>query len=203
MRVGEQENSFRKHSATSDYRIEHFRPGHRIERGNVRLEYLHRKFIGAEKAFPGLLHFRNSRSKSIEEQHSFPKTMNSFPQFLSNLARSDAAWTCSSCAKTLRQKPSTPFFNPSRLMRRDISDSSKTRQNVAPTMEQLRAPFRKKNSSTLYYTLSIILGTVAFSYGSVPMYKMVSFASTPHLETSIADYMRTDLPNDGMGRPTH
>lgn len=24
-----------------------------------------------------------------------------------------------------------------------------------------------------YYTLSIILGTVAFSYGSVPMYKMV------------------------------
>ncbi|KAG0646252.1 Cytochrome c oxidase assembly [Hyphodiscus hymeniophilus] len=40
-------------------------------------------------------------------------------------------------------------------------------------MEQLRAPFQKRNSSTLYYTLSIILGTVAFSYGSVPMYKMI------------------------------
>ena len=40
-------------------------------------------------------------------------------------------------------------------------------------MEQLREPFKKKNSSTLYYTISIILGTVAFSYGSVPMYKMV------------------------------
>ena len=25
----------------------------------------------------------------------------------------------------------------------------------------------------MFYTLSIILGTVAFSYGSVPMYKMV------------------------------
>lgn len=40
-------------------------------------------------------------------------------------------------------------------------------------MEQLREPFKKKNSSTLYYTMSIILGTVAFSYGSVPMYKMI------------------------------
>ncbi|KIN02500.1 hypothetical protein OIDMADRAFT_194982 [Oidiodendron maius Zn] len=40
-------------------------------------------------------------------------------------------------------------------------------------MEQLRKPFQKKNSTTLYYTLSIILGTVAFSYGSVPFYKMI------------------------------
>lgn len=55
-------------------------------------------------------------------------------------------------------------------------------------MEQLRAPFAHKNNSILsvfftetlapadrcsYYTLSVILGTVALSYGSVPMYKMV------------------------------
>ncbi|KAI9856791.1 MAG: Cytochrome c oxidase assembly protein cox11, mitochondrial [Vezdaea acicularis] len=40
-------------------------------------------------------------------------------------------------------------------------------------MEQLRAPFKKQNSSTLYYVLSIIMGTVALSYGSVPMYKMI------------------------------
>jgi len=40
-------------------------------------------------------------------------------------------------------------------------------------MEEMRAPFRQKNLSTLYYTISIILGTVAFSYGSVPMYKMI------------------------------
>ncbi|KAI9693460.1 MAG: Cytochrome c oxidase assembly protein cox11, mitochondrial [Bogoriella megaspora] len=40
-------------------------------------------------------------------------------------------------------------------------------------MEQLRARYQKKNSDTLYYTLSIILGTVALSYGSVPMYKMI------------------------------
>jgi len=40
-------------------------------------------------------------------------------------------------------------------------------------MEQLRSTFKERNSSTLYYSLSIILGTVAFSYGSVPMYKMI------------------------------
>ncbi|KFY87309.1 hypothetical protein V498_07225 [Pseudogymnoascus sp. VKM F-4517 (FW-2822)] len=40
-------------------------------------------------------------------------------------------------------------------------------------MEQMRAPFAKKNTSTMFYTLSIILGTVALSYGSVPLYKMI------------------------------
>ncbi|MCJ1259399.1 Cytochrome c oxidase assembly protein cox11, mitochondrial [Lignoscripta atroalba] len=40
-------------------------------------------------------------------------------------------------------------------------------------MQQLRAPFAQRNNSTLYYSLSIILGTVAISYGSVPMYKMI------------------------------
>lgn len=75
--------------------------------------------------------------------------------------------------------------------RRQLSSTGKTRQHVAPTMEQLRAPFAHKNNSILlvlltralaradwcsYYTLSVILGTVALSYGSVPMYKMVRFA---------------------------
>ncbi|KAL2073401.1 hypothetical protein VTL71DRAFT_10725 [Oculimacula yallundae] len=98
--------------------------------------------------------------------------MNRFPRLLSGLARKDAAWVCSSCARTARRNPSTPFFKPS-MNSRTISNASKPRQNVAPTMEQLRAPFAKKNVSTLYYTLSVILGTVAFSYGSVPMYKMI------------------------------
>ncbi|KAL4910109.1 hypothetical protein BDW74DRAFT_144451 [Aspergillus multicolor] len=40
------------------------------------------------------------------------------------------------------------------------------------------APFntpqsQKRNASTLYYTISIILGTVALAYGSVPLYKMI------------------------------
>jgi len=40
-------------------------------------------------------------------------------------------------------------------------------------MEQVRETFRRKNSTTMYYTLSVIIGTVALSYGSVPMYKMI------------------------------
>jgi hypothetical protein len=107
-------------------------------------------------------------------QLSFTSTMNSFPRLLSGATRREAAWTCSSCAKLLHQTTRTPFFKPSL---RNISNSSKPRQNASPTMEQMRAPFKTRNASTLYYTLSIILGTVAFSYGSVPMYKMVCYLS--------------------------
>ncbi|KAE8352680.1 cytochrome c oxidase assembly protein CtaG/Cox11-domain-containing protein [Aspergillus coremiiformis] len=40
------------------------------------------------------------------------------------------------------------------------------------------APFntaqaQKRNATTLYYTISLILGTVAVAYGSVPLYKMI------------------------------
>ncbi|KAF2154171.1 hypothetical protein K461DRAFT_327278 [Myriangium duriaei CBS 260.36] len=40
-------------------------------------------------------------------------------------------------------------------------------------MAQLRASYAARNRNILYYSLSIILGTVALSYGSVPMYKMI------------------------------
>ncbi|XXG97152.1 phosphate system positive regulatory protein pho81 [Hypoxylon texense] len=39
-------------------------------------------------------------------------------------------------------------------------------------MDRVREYYKYKNRTTMFYTLSIILGTVAFSYGSVPMYKM-------------------------------
>ncbi|EHA48224.1 hypothetical protein MCOR27_007905 [Pyricularia oryzae] len=42
-----------------------------------------------------------------------------------------------------------------------------------PSFEQVRAAYKYKNRTTMNYTFSIILGTVAFSYGSVPMYKMI------------------------------
>ena len=99
-------------------------------------------------------------------------TMNIFPRLSPSLGPKNASWMCPSCSKSRRA------FSKS-WMERSVSNTSKPRQNVAPTMEQLRAPFRKKNSSTLYYTLSIILGTVAFSYGSVPMYKMVGSKDCP------------------------
>ena len=36
-----------------------------------------------------------------------------------------------------------------------------------------------------YYTLSVILGTVALSYGSVPMYKMVSLSGIGKYRASL------------------
>ncbi|KAK4248674.1 cytochrome c oxidase assembly protein COX11 [Corynascus novoguineensis] len=44
---------------------------------------------------------------------------------------------------------------------------------AAPGMGEMSEVYRRRNRSTAYYTISIILGTVAFSYGSVPMYKMI------------------------------
>lgn len=45
-------------------------------------------------------------------------------------------------------------------------------------MDQVRAVYKQRNRTTMYYTLSVILGTVALSYGSVPLYKMVSHGSS-------------------------
>ncbi|KAM5449543.1 Cytochrome c oxidase assembly protein cox11, mitochondrial [Microsporum canis] len=45
-------------------------------------------------------------------------------------------------------------------------------QQSAPTATRsLR--WDTKNTSTMYYTISIIIGTLAVAYGSVPMYKMI------------------------------
>ncbi len=104
--------------------------------------------------------------------------MSNFPRLFSGIARQDATWMCNSCARGARQKAVTPFFKSS--MGRSIHNTPKPRQNVAPTFEQLRAPFAKRNNTILLYTLSVILGTVALSYGSVPLYKMVRFLNIPH-----------------------
>ncbi|PYH90793.1 hypothetical protein BO71DRAFT_452553 [Aspergillus ellipticus CBS 707.79] len=55
--------------------------------------------------------------------------------------------------------------------RRFFTRNSCLRQNI-------NAPFntpqsQKRNASTLYYTASLVLGTVALAYGSVPLYKMI------------------------------
>ncbi|RAK97217.1 cytochrome c oxidase assembly protein [Aspergillus ibericus CBS 121593] len=47
-----------------------------------------------------------------------------------------------------------------------------------PCRQNINAPFntpqsQKRNASTMYYTASLILGTVALAYGSVPLYKMI------------------------------
>ncbi|KAI1652113.1 amine oxidase [Daldinia loculata] len=84
---------------------------------------------------------------------------------------SASQWACASCRRALiRPSP-----------RRNVANSSARKQQTTPaapgagmpSMERVREYYRYKNRTTMYYTLSIILGTVAFSYGSVPMYKMI------------------------------
>ncbi|KAI4775454.1 hypothetical protein E4T52_09601 [Aureobasidium sp. EXF-3400] len=78
--------------------------------------------------------------------------------------RTRQPWTSTQCARPL----------PHTFFRRSIQTSPLLKQQShGPTQEQLRAQFKSKNRNTLYYTLSIILGTVALSYGSVPFYKMI------------------------------
>lgn len=53
-----------------------------------------------------------------------------------------------------------------------------------------------------YYLLSVMLGTVALSYGSVPMYKMVQNIL---IDTSIltdSSFFPSDMPAEWLGRPT-
>ncbi|KAL7623986.1 Cytochrome c oxidase assembly protein cox11, mitochondrial [Parahypoxylon ruwenzoriense] len=107
-----------------------------------------------------------------------------------NASSSPSSWTCASCRRALaRLRSSQP-------PRRTVSNSSAKKQQAppaanaaaaAPSMERMREYYKYKNRTTIcaegetsglngcprFYTLSVILGTVAFSYGSVPMYKMI------------------------------
>ncbi|CAD0092518.1 unnamed protein product [Aureobasidium mustum] len=78
--------------------------------------------------------------------------------------RTSQPWASTQCARSL----------PRSFFRRSFQTSPQLKQQGRmPTQEDLRAQFKSKNRNTLYYTLSIILGTVALSYGSVPFYKMI------------------------------
>lgn len=85
---------------------------------------------------------------------------------LLDLALNRSTFTCASCARAAFRPRTTPT--------RSIQTSQKHRQqNAIPSMQAMRNPHAKRNQNTLYYTLSIILGTVALSYGSVPLYKTI------------------------------
>ncbi|KKY32141.1 putative cytochrome c oxidase assembly protein cox11 [Diaporthe ampelina] len=64
-------------------------------------------------------------------------------------------------------------------------------------MEQAREIYRRRNRTTMFYTLSIILGTVALSYGSVPMYKMVRHGGSSGSEDDLASRL---VPVEGAKR---
>ncbi|KAI1269478.1 amine oxidase [Xylariaceae sp. FL1019] len=102
-------------------------------------------------------------------------TMSSVPRLSwSALQPNIWSWACASCRRGLA--PATPVPNrpPRRLYSKTTVRTQQQHQRAsAPSMERLREHYKYKNRTTMFYTLSIILGTVAFSYGSVPMYKMI------------------------------
>ncbi|KAI1257795.1 hypothetical protein MGN70_000839 [Eutypa lata] len=107
--------------------------------------------------------------------------MNSFTRIPWRSLQSSSLWACASCRWALgHQTRQSPILRSSR--RRGVSSSSTAKQQAeagagvnphTASMERLREYYKYKNRTTMYYTLSIILGTVAFSYGSVPLYKMI------------------------------
>lgn len=91
---------------------------------------------------------------------------------LLDLAMNRTTYTCNSCTRTLLRQRT--FFRPQHQQQsRLVQTSQRSRQNATPNMADVRKQFDKRNENTIYYTLSIILGTVALSYGSVPLYKTI------------------------------
>jgi len=91
---------------------------------------------------------------------------------LLDLAMNRLPYTCASCARTaLRHRPNTT--QPTRSIQSSQKPRQQSAQDAMASMQAMRKPFNSKNQNTLYYTLSIILGTVALSYGSVPLYKTI------------------------------
>ncbi|KAF2689692.1 hypothetical protein K458DRAFT_330315 [Lentithecium fluviatile CBS 122367] len=81
-------------------------------------------------------------------------------------------WTCSSCSRITPRLPRSPNPNIVRS-RRCLNTTTNVKSSGVPSMDQLQARYKMKNRTTMNYVFSIILGTVALSYGSVPMYKMI------------------------------
>ncbi|KYK55369.1 hypothetical protein DCS_07332 [Drechmeria coniospora] len=105
--------------------------------------------------------------------------MNGVPRVARSSTRtSSSPWACFFCQQA---RPSWVRVNVPSSFRRNVSGSTPRRAQLreqkesvhVPSMEQIRAHYNKKNATVAYYTLSLIMGTVALSYGSVPLYKMI------------------------------
>ncbi|KAH7075904.1 cytochrome c oxidase assembly protein CtaG/Cox11-domain-containing protein [Paraphoma chrysanthemicola] len=82
------------------------------------------------------------------------------------------SWTCSSCTRSLARIPRArnPAFTPAR---RWLNTTKEVRQSHVPRMDQMHARYKEKNRTVMNYVFSVIVGFVAITYGSVPMYKMI------------------------------
>ncbi|KAK5097059.1 Cytochrome c oxidase assembly protein cox11, mitochondrial [Lithohypha guttulata] len=93
--------------------------------------------------------------------------------------------TWHSIARSLRQSSSKPTPTPTsqppprthslRAQQRFFSSAHHVRQQHYRNSpyQAARSAAKEKNRTTMYYGASLIIGTVALSYGSVPLYKMI------------------------------
>ncbi|KAH8888171.1 amine oxidase [Thozetella sp. PMI_491] len=99
-------------------------------------------------------------------------SMNIISQSIRRASKSSQAWSCLFCRQARAQQPRRRLA-PGARQTSTSSSSNAQRPGAAPSMESLRDVYKKRNRTTMYYAMSVILGTVALSYGSVPMYKMI------------------------------
>ncbi|KAL7914559.1 cytochrome c oxidase assembly protein CtaG/Cox11 domain-containing protein [Trichoderma velutinum] len=98
----------------------------------------------------------------------------------SRTASSSSQWACFFCQHA-RPQSSRPNFADFRRKfsnsrpRREQQIQRQPRQNAtyAPSMDKVREQYSQKNKTIAFYTLSVIMGTLALAYGSVPFYKMI------------------------------
>ncbi|UKZ73357.1 hypothetical protein TrVFT333_001003 [Trichoderma virens FT-333] len=98
----------------------------------------------------------------------------------SRTASSSSQWACFFCQHVRPQSGRPNFadfrrkFSNSRP-RREQQTQHQPRLNAtyAPSMEKVREQYSQRNKTIAFYTLSVIMGTLALAYGSVPFYKMI------------------------------
>ncbi|KAF7545472.1 hypothetical protein G7Z17_g9149 [Cylindrodendrum hubeiense] len=99
--------------------------------------------------------------------------MNAAPRIArSSLRAGSSPWSCFFC-QNARPRLQQTRVNLSRKASNQAPKNGQPRKDFTPTMDQIRAHYGRKNRSVAYYTLSTILGFVALTYGSVPLYKMI------------------------------
>ncbi|KAH8694724.1 cytochrome c oxidase assembly protein CtaG/Cox11-domain-containing protein [Ilyonectria robusta] len=98
--------------------------------------------------------------------------MNAAPRIArSSLRPGSSPWSCFFC-QNARPRLQQPRVNLSRKASNQAPRNSQPPKQY-PSMDEIRAHYGRKNRSVAYYTLSTILGFVALTYGSVPLYKMI------------------------------
>ncbi|KPM39334.1 hypothetical protein AK830_g7254 [Neonectria ditissima] len=99
--------------------------------------------------------------------------MNTAPRIArSSMRAGSSPWSCFFC-QNARPRPQQTRLSFGRNASTSPPKGSQPRRDFTPTMDQIRAHYGQKNRSVAYYTLSTILGFVALTYGSVPLYKMI------------------------------